>query len=59
MLAEAIGRPLAVMVVRNGAPVGVIAEPTELARLGIPSLFDPQYWLRRGAGAVNPSRSRR
>jgi hypothetical protein len=30
MLAEAIGRPLALTVMRSGAPVEVIAEPAEL-----------------------------
>jgi hypothetical protein len=30
MFGEAIGRPLAITVVRNGALVDVIAEPTEL-----------------------------
>jgi hypothetical protein len=30
MLAEAIGRPLALTVTRSGAPVEVIAEPAEL-----------------------------
>ena len=30
MLAEAIGRPLALTVMRSGVPVEVIAEPAEL-----------------------------
>ena len=30
MFAEAIGRPLAITVMRNGALVDVIVEPTEL-----------------------------